>query len=210
MFPSAALLSFVFLALSTSTSASPLARRAPVPDAGPSNNATSNAAPATNATAATTTLPFHTKFAQKSGGGHDIVAADVARIQAMMERGRQMRNSKLEDHLGETPGVPGAGPVEAHGSNSYNVPVTNAAVTYTADVGIGMPATQYTLLIDTGMCLARGCPMHLIYASPQVRRTPGSAQGRSIQPLPQARIPAGPYPCPTAPAASRAVNTSTV
>lgn len=29
-------------------------------------------------------------------------------------------------------------------------PVTNTAVTYTANVGVGSPATDYTLLIDTG------------------------------------------------------------
>ena len=33
--------------------------------------------------------------------------------------------------------------------------MTDAGVTYTASVGVGSPATQYTLLIDTGLCPLR-------------------------------------------------------
>ncbi|KAG9312014.1 acid protease [Chiua virens] len=36
------------------------------------------------------------------------------------------------------------------GKRSTSFSVTNAAVTYTAQVGVGSPATDYTLLIDTG------------------------------------------------------------
>lgn len=35
-------------------------------------------------------------------------------------------------------------------SSGDNIDVTNAAVTYTTQVGVGDPATDYTLLIDTG------------------------------------------------------------
>ncbi|EIW80819.1 acid protease [Coniophora puteana RWD-64-598 SS2] len=38
----------------------------------------------------------------------------------------------------------------AKGKRDGTVSVTNAQVTYTASVGVGSPATQYTLLIDTG------------------------------------------------------------
>jgi len=38
----------------------------------------------------------------------------------------------------------------ATGSGGSDIGVTDASVTYTASVGVGSPATQYTLLIDTG------------------------------------------------------------
>ncbi|KAG1865900.1 aspartic peptidase domain-containing protein [Suillus subalutaceus] len=57
----------------------------------------------------------------------NIAAADRARAQAMKQAGS----------MGERAG-----------RSSFSI--TNAVVTYTAQVGVGSPATEYTLLIDTG------------------------------------------------------------
>ena len=48
---------------------------------------------------------------------------------------------------GTTPGGGSGAPSPMDGSG---VDVTDAGVTYTASVGVGSPATQFTLLIDTG------------------------------------------------------------
>lgn len=40
--------------------------------------------------------------------------------------------------------------LEWKGKRAASIPATNTAVTYVATVGVGSPATQYTLLIDTG------------------------------------------------------------
>ncbi|KAG2109292.1 acid protease [Suillus discolor] len=59
-------------------------------------------------------------------GAVNIAAADRARVQAMKQ----------------------AGSMGKHADTSFSI--TNAIVTYTAQVGVGSPATEYTLLIDTG------------------------------------------------------------
>ncbi|KAG1834832.1 acid protease [Suillus variegatus] len=57
----------------------------------------------------------------------NIAAADRARAQAMQQFGNTNKRA---------------------GSSSFSI--TNAATVYTAQVGVGSPANQYTLLIDTG------------------------------------------------------------
>ncbi|KAF8448674.1 family A1 protease [Boletus edulis BED1] len=69
------------------------------------------------------TLSFATRI--NESGTLNIVDKDRARAQAF----------KNADHLGKRDG---------------SISVTNSAVTYTAQVGVGNPATEYTLLIDTG------------------------------------------------------------
>ena len=44
----------------------------------------------------------------------------------------------------------GGNGTEPSPNSGAGVDVTDAGVTYTASVGVGSPATQYTLLIDTG------------------------------------------------------------
>ncbi|KAI0031775.1 aspartic peptidase domain-containing protein [Vararia minispora EC-137] len=61
-------------------------------------------------------------------GPQHIVLADQARARALRERAQ----AKLE------------------GRAIVNTPATNAAVSYLANVGVGSPATQYSLIIDTG------------------------------------------------------------
>ncbi|KAG1817946.1 aspartic peptidase domain-containing protein [Suillus subaureus] len=60
-------------------------------------------------------------------GAVNIAAADRARAQAMKQAGSMGKRA---------------------GRSSFSI--TNAVVTYTAQVGVGSPATEYTLLIDTG------------------------------------------------------------
>ncbi|KII89978.1 hypothetical protein PLICRDRAFT_29152 [Plicaturopsis crispa FD-325 SS-3] len=74
------------------------------------------------------TLPFATKF--NSTGSVNIVAADRARAAALKEHGLARASGKAK--------------------RDGSFAVTNTAVTYTASVGVGSPATDYTLLIDTG------------------------------------------------------------
>ncbi|EIN03785.1 acid protease [Punctularia strigosozonata HHB-11173 SS5] len=65
--------------------------------------------------------------------GTRIVDADRSRIKALRDRGNR---------------------VSAQGSSKragvFSSDVTNVAVTYLASVGVGSPATQYNLLVDTG------------------------------------------------------------
>jgi hypothetical protein len=70
-------------------------------------------------------LAFATRF--NTTGIPNIVAADQARAKTLK-----------------------SGSFAALTKRSFSFSVTNAAVTYTANVGIGSPATDYTLLIDTG------------------------------------------------------------
>ena len=62
--------------------------------------------------------------------GQRLVDVDRARIEAIKAR------------------FQGKAPPPAAAGSSF--PITNAAVTYTTQVGVGNPPTQYTLLIDTG------------------------------------------------------------
>ncbi|KZT30116.1 family A1 protease [Neolentinus lepideus HHB14362 ss-1] len=71
------------------------------------------------------TIGFATRFNQT--GAANIVAADRARIAHLKNR---------------TP--------SGNGRRAASFSITNTAVTYTTSVGVGSPATSYTLLIDTG------------------------------------------------------------
>jgi hypothetical protein len=73
---------------------------------------------------ATANLPIARRF--DFAGYPNIADADRARASELKKRGFNARRE------------------------NGNIPVTNAVVTYTANVGIGSPATQYTLLVDTG------------------------------------------------------------
>ncbi|KAG2156904.1 acid protease [Suillus bovinus] len=76
--------------------------------------------------AAPTTLSFTTRVNVRANT-LSIVAADRARAQAMVHSNNTSKRA---------------------GSSSFSI--SNAITTYTAQVGVGSPATQYTLLIDTG------------------------------------------------------------
>ncbi|THH09752.1 hypothetical protein EW146_g8592 [Bondarzewia mesenterica] len=115
------------------------------------------------------TLPFVTRVCQT--GGRDIVARDHARAQKLLaglqphgpaafhsaelrKRGAihpEFRSRHHSHHHHTTTGG-GSGTTAPGGSPSEGetIDVTDAGVTYTASVGVGSPATQYTLLIDTG------------------------------------------------------------
>ncbi|KAG1901049.1 acid protease [Suillus fuscotomentosus] len=71
------------------------------------------------------TLSFATRVNVR--GAVNIAAADRARVQAMKQAGSMGKRA---------------------GKSSFSI--ANAIVTYTAQVGVGSPATEYTLIIDTG------------------------------------------------------------
>lgn len=111
------------------------------------------------------TVPFVSRIASRSG--KEIIARDIARARKIMagmnphgpaafHEARRRRHHGHHGHHGGgsttdpsggsgTPPSGGSGPTPGGG-----VDVTDAGVTYTASVGVGNPATQYTLLIDTG------------------------------------------------------------
>lgn len=65
----------------------------------------------------------------------------------------ELFNARRKKHHHGSGGDPSSGdpPTTGPGSGTGDgVDVTDAGVTYTADVGVGSPATDYTLLIDTG------------------------------------------------------------
>lgn len=82
------------------------------------------------------TLPFAVRFNVTAGGGR-IVDADKARIAHIKAHGASI---KAAEKAGAAVKRAGA----------FSFAVTNTAVTYTTSVGVGSPATQYDLLIDTG------------------------------------------------------------
>ncbi|KZP16465.1 acid protease [Athelia psychrophila] len=72
------------------------------------------------------TLALSNRF-QTTGHGN-IADADRARVRTLKSQGSFAKNHK----------------------RATSIPASNVAVTYTANVGVGNPVTNYTLLIDTG------------------------------------------------------------
>lgn len=120
------------------------------------------------------TVPFASRVVARSG--KEMVQRDRERAQkvlaGMHPHGplaiRELRRTRRHHghhhgHKGEGEGdassgtgTGGAGTGSGTGSEPTSgagtgVDVTDAGVTYTASVGVGSPATQYRLLIDTGM-----------------------------------------------------------
>ncbi|GJE88453.1 pepsin-like aspartic proteases [Phanerochaete sordida] len=122
------------------------------------------------------TIPFVGRIAARHG--KDIIARDRARAQKMLEAVRphgplgvhelRKRHGNHHHHHGGREeasrhhhtggGTTGSGTGTGSGGSTGTAPsssgtgvdVTDAGVTYTAAVGVGSPATNYTLLIDTG------------------------------------------------------------
>jgi hypothetical protein len=65
--------------------------------------------------------------------GTRIVDADRARIKVLRERGARIKAQESYRRAA-----------------AFSSDVTNVAVTYVASIGVGSPATQYNLLVDTG------------------------------------------------------------
>ncbi|KAI1786220.1 acid protease [Ganoderma leucocontextum] len=81
------------------------------------------------------TLPIARRF--NSTGTANIVKADQARAKVLKARSQASSAPAVNTAAGKIfPGI--------------NVPVTNAAVIYTASIGVGTPPTNYDLIVDTG------------------------------------------------------------
>jgi hypothetical protein len=76
------------------------------------------------------------RFNNATAGAGKIVEADRARIALIKEQGAALI-AKHED-------------ANVHRRASYSIAVTNEAVSYIASVGVGSPATDYDLIVDTG------------------------------------------------------------
>ncbi|KAL6303180.1 acid protease [Sparassis latifolia] len=117
------------------------------------------------------TLPFSSRFT--IGSGKELVARDYDRAQKLLQglhphgpaaahearrrRDHHHHHKHQEGTVHEAPGSSGggsgAGSTTGSTTNSgsgVGVDVTDASVNYNASVGVGSPATTYTLLIDTG------------------------------------------------------------
>ncbi|KAI0826845.1 acid protease [Trametes gibbosa] len=89
---------------------------------------------------ASRSVPFVTRVAGRHA--KDILARDRARAQKIAQGINPHGPAAFHELRRRRHGH--------HGHGSGGVDVTDAGVTYTASVGVGSPATQYTLLIDTG------------------------------------------------------------
>ncbi|KAI0263905.1 acid protease [Gloeopeniophorella convolvens] len=97
---------------------------------------------------ATQSLRFASQV-KLAGGARTIIARDRARAQKLLA-GIQPHGPNAH----RLPELCARGAHHGHGGHHHGqgntIDVTDAAVTYTASVGVGSPATDYTLLIDTG------------------------------------------------------------
>ncbi|KAG1742327.1 acid protease [Suillus paluster] len=115
-------------------------------------------------------IPFATQLRAAKGGAKELLERDRARAQKFLAGKShhgpsatvgEFRQRHGHHHKG-TATVPATAPATAPsttvpsgtgGSSSASansIDVTDSGVTYTMQVGVGNPATQYTLLIDTG------------------------------------------------------------
>lgn len=83
-------------------------------------------------------IPFATHLRALKGGGKELLAHDRARARKFL--------AGKSHHI---PSVTALSTTVSSGADS-SIDVTDSGVTYTMQVGVGNPATQYTLLIDTG------------------------------------------------------------
>ena len=119
-------------------------------------------------------VPFLTRLRIGSGGARDLLVQDRARAQKHLDglgkygplahhESRHRRERHRHHHHGSgaaaqqggggsgTAGTgSGTGSGTAPTGSGTSIDVTDSGVTYTMSVGVGSPATQYTLLIDTG------------------------------------------------------------
>ncbi|KAF7977774.1 hypothetical protein HWV62_2659 [Athelia sp. TMB] len=114
-------------------------------------------------TKSTSSVQFTTRF--PSGGFKEILARDRARAAKILagvtphgpahhkrhrhHHGHHHAHNGAAAPTAKSTGLGTAAPVAA-GGTAASVDATDSGVTYTLSVGVGEPATQYTLLIDTG------------------------------------------------------------
>lgn len=105
-------------------------------------------------------VPFATRLRATQGGAKELLQRDRARAQKFLAGKSHHGPLPVEtirspghNYKGTIPTVPttaavGTGSATAGGAS--NIDVSDSGVTYTMQVGVGNPSTQYTLLIDTG------------------------------------------------------------
>jgi hypothetical protein len=105
-------------------------------------------------------IPFATRLRAAQGGAKELLERDRARAKKFLA-GKSHHApsatvgeySRRHHHKGTTTSPPTTVPSGTGGSSTganSSIDVTDSGVTYTMQVGVGNPATQYTLLIDTG------------------------------------------------------------
>jgi hypothetical protein len=108
-------------------------------------------------------IPFATRLRAAKGGAKELLERDRARAQKFLAGKSHHAPSATvgeysrrhgHHHKGTTTAPPTTVPsgTDNSGNTGANssIDVTDSGVTYTMQVGVGNPATQYTLLIDTG------------------------------------------------------------
>ncbi|TRM61498.1 acid protease [Schizophyllum amplum] len=94
-------------------------------------------------------LPFTTKFPKRHA--KDILASDRSRAKKLLRGCQPHGPAAFKHRTNLTTGLRSAAKTsDASDAADDTVAVTDATVTYTLAVGVGSPATDYTLLIDTG------------------------------------------------------------
>ncbi|KAG1748580.1 acid protease [Suillus lakei] len=94
-------------------------------------------------------IPFATRLRAAKGGAKELLERDRARAQKFLAGNRRHGHHHKGTVAAPSTTVPsGTGGSSTNASSSIDV--TDSGVTYTMQVGVGNPATQYTLLIDTG------------------------------------------------------------
>ncbi|KAJ7143511.1 acid protease [Mycena crocata] len=95
----------------------------------------------------------HVAFKTNVVNAREIKQRDCARAKHLLA-GHQPHgpNARKNHHHHKAPGGSSAPPPSTSGPSSSptTIPVTDAGVTYLASLGVGCPATNYDLLIDTG------------------------------------------------------------
>ena len=107
-------------------------------------------------------IPFTTRLRATQGGAKELLQRDRARAQKFLAGLSAHGPLPFVDehkrhhghHKGTAPTAPSTTAAAGTGDNNTggasSIDVTDSGVTYTTQVGVGNPATQYTLLIDTG------------------------------------------------------------
>ncbi|KAG0708461.1 acid protease [Suillus ampliporus] len=106
-------------------------------------------------------IPFATQLRAAKGGAKELLQRDRARAQKFLagksHHGpsatiKEYRQRHSHHHKGTSiaPSITVPSGTGSSSASADTIDVTDSGVTYTMQVGVGNPATQYTLLIDTG------------------------------------------------------------
>jgi hypothetical protein len=102
-------------------------------------------------------VPFATRLRAAQGGARELLSRDRARAQQFLTGNSPHgplpftdEHSRDHDRSTTAPSTTASSTGAEGTGGTSSIDVTDSGVTYTMQVGVGNPATPYTLLIDTG------------------------------------------------------------